>query len=69
MTYVNNTIHRLTTAKKGTAIKIFIKVLPKLKDLVSESSSGTIKNVNFVLIVNYIDCNKSKILSRSSSEK
>ena len=29
--------------KKGTAIKIFIKVLPKLKDFVSESSSGTIK--------------------------
>ena len=49
--YWINTINRQTKAKKVTAIIIFMNVLPKLKDLVSESSSGTIKNVNFVLIV------------------
>ena len=53
----------------GTTTRTLIEVLPKVKDFVSESSSGTMKNVNFVLMKNYNDCSKSRILSRSSSEK
>ena len=45
------------------------KFLLILKDLVPESSSGITSKVNFLLIISYIDCNKSIILSKSSSEK
>ena len=47
----------------------FNKFLLKLYDLVRESSSGIINKVNFLFIRIYKDCNKSIILSRSSSEK
>ena len=47
---MTNIMDKAANVKIGTAIKIFIKNLPKAKDLVSESSSGTMKNVNFLPI-------------------
>ena len=47
----------------------FNKFLLTVYDLVLESSSGIINKVNFLFIIIYRDCNKSIILSRSSSEK